>query len=779
MAYRSQIPKYIDLKTNGRLFPSWVLANFKKYKLPEIIKKAGEDPCNVQDAKLELKKYQEFLTKYMDYKGNQRDILIYHGLGAGKSRSTINIYNMLYNYTPGWNVFILLKATLKDHPWMTELEAWLSSDEKDFRFKNIVFISYDSPTADKQFLDAIKNVDSSKKSLYIIEECHNFIRNVYSNINSRQGKRAQVIYDYILQDKKENEGVRVIALSGTPAINKPYELALLFNLLRPGAFPKSETQFNQLYITASGYRTINSAQKNLFQRRILGLVSYYIGSTPDNFASKTIHYIDVEMSDYQKDIYNYFREIEDQAERKRRQKQSSQSSYNTYTRQACDFVFPAISQQVTGENRPRPNKFRLTEKEAENIEEAKDAGKIRFEKGTEKYLNVQKYLKAMETYINSFDDYLRERQQQDDKSGHTIIKDFETFHNKYNNDFNEFNRKESVKSKLYMGMYDCSAKMVNIIFNIFRSKGPVLVYSNYVLMEGLEVFKIYLKYFGFSKYVNDTDGEDDFRYVEYHGGVDADERRTNIDAINRLENKTGKLIKIMLISPAGSEGISLKNIRQVHIMEPYWHEVRITQMIGRAVRLCSHKDLPMADRHVDVFRYKSVLKDDAKMTTDQEIEALARSKETLIQSFLDAVKEVAVDCKLNMNHNMISEEYKCFQFDEPSLFDDQIGPAYKEDMFDDMKIGNGTNNPNSTIVRIKVKKIKAVKQLTPEDEQGNAKYSDVNTYWFNPDTGVVYDLDLHYAVGKVGFDDDNLLLKMDKDVYIINKLVPIPLIDGQ
>ena len=28
-------------------------------------------------------------------------------------------------------------------------------------------------------MDAIKNVDSSKKSLYIIDEVHNFIRNVY------------------------------------------------------------------------------------------------------------------------------------------------------------------------------------------------------------------------------------------------------------------------------------------------------------------------------------------------------------------------------------------------------------------------------------------------------------------------------------------------------------------------------------------------------------------------------------------------------------------------
>ena len=68
-------------------------------------------------------------------------------------------------------------------------------------------------------MDAIKNVDSSKKSLYIIDEVHNFIRNVYSNVSSGIGKRAQNIYDYIIQDKRDNPDTRVVLLSGTPAIN--------------------------------------------------------------------------------------------------------------------------------------------------------------------------------------------------------------------------------------------------------------------------------------------------------------------------------------------------------------------------------------------------------------------------------------------------------------------------------------------------------------------------------------------------------------------------------
>jgi hypothetical protein len=299
-----------------------------------------------------------------------------------------------------------------------------------------------------------------------------------------------------------------------------------------------------------------------------------------------------------------------------------------------------------------------------------------------------------------------------------------------------------------------------------------------VLMEGLQIFKIYLKYFGFGPLDTKTSGVDDFRYAEYHGGIDQKQRKVNLDLFNVPENHHGKICKIMMISPAGAEGISLYSVRQVHLMEPYWHEVRMVQMIGRALRICSHKYLPKDERHVDIYRYKSVRAGGGKWTTDQYIEDLARGKEGLIQSFLDAMKEASIDCVLNKAHNSLIQDYKCFQFDEPSLFEDQIGPAYKEDIHDDMKMDNGSNSTKSQTLRIKVLKIRAVKQLTPSNsDESKIKYSMPDNYWYNPDTGVVYDYELHYAIGKIGYDDDNLPKKLDKDTYIINKLIPIPMID--
>lgn len=766
---------YIDLKINGRLFPSWVVANFKKYKLPPIVINPNKDPCDTKDTTKELRLYQQFLMKYMDFKGNQRDVLIYHGLGSGKTSSAINIYNALYNYNPMFNVFILIKASLKG-TWLKELQQWLTKDEYEFRYKNIIFIHYDSPFADKNFMDAIKSSDSSKKNLYIIDEVHNFIRNVYSNISSTSGKRAQVIYDYIIQNKKEDPDTRVVLLSGTPAINNPFELALLFNLLRHNIFPKSETQFNQLFVSESSYPTLNNTNKNLFQRRIMGLVSFYIGSTPDLYATKTLHYVDIPMSSYQQDVYTTFEEYEEKLARKMKNRDTKGPSlYKSYTRQACNFVFPQISQHINGEARPRPNKFRISERDAMKLEEGKDL--LKTEKG-DKILDVSKYVHAMQTFIDGFVAYLDSVNKKDIAAKHTIMDDLKVYEKKYNGNFKEFDEKEKNKSELYKIIRTSSGKMLCIIFTLMISPGPVLVYSNYVLMEGIQIFKILLKYFGFYNYMEKYKLEPGkLGYVEFHGGIkELSDRYKGMEAFNQTENKDGNLIRIILISPAGSEGLSLKNVRQVHIMEPYWNEVRINQMIGRAVRQCSHRDLKMEDRHVDIYRYKSVRKTGDKWTSDQYIEDIARSKDGLIQSFLDAVKEVAIDCTLDKNHNMLLHEYKCFQFDEPSLFNKYVGPAYKDDVYDDMKIDNGSNSTKSMSVKIKVMKIKAVKQLTPPSENEKMEYSKSADYWYYPKSGTVYDFDLHYAIGKIAIDDNNIPLKLDKDTYIIDKLIPIPII---
>lgn len=114
---------------------------FHKYKsmdLPAL--KDDEDPCQKQQQRT-FKNYQQFVQQYLGYNSLYQSILVYHGLGSGKTVTGIGVYNALFNHFEGWNVFVMIKATLKNDPWIKDLKSWLN---KDKMMKNIHFISYDA-----------------------------------------------------------------------------------------------------------------------------------------------------------------------------------------------------------------------------------------------------------------------------------------------------------------------------------------------------------------------------------------------------------------------------------------------------------------------------------------------------------------------------------------------------------------------------------------------------------------------------------------------------------
>jgi hypothetical protein len=113
----------------------------------------------------------------------------------------------------------------------------------------------------------------------------------------------------------------------------------------------------------------------------------------------------------------------------------------------------------------------------------------------------------------------------------------------------------------------------------------------------------------------------------------------------------------MLISQSAAEGVNLVGVRQVHILEPYWNEVRIRQVIGRAARNDSHSHLPAAERRVTVRRYVSSLTEarhrgdrtlkavDRGLTSDEIVMRLAAAKMELVGQFQDALERSAIDCR--------------------------------------------------------------------------------------------------------------------------------------
>jgi hypothetical protein len=144
------------------------------------------------------------------------------------------------------------------------------------------------------------------------------------------------------------------------------------------------------------------------------------------------------------------------------------------------------------------------------------------------------------------------------------------------------------------------------------------------------------------------------------------------------KNMYGDIIKVLMITSSGAEGINLKNTRYVHIVEPYWHMVRVQQVIGRARRICSHDELPIELQTVKVFIYittysakqkksedyielhlidKSKINTEEIVTTDESLFEMAERKDRINQKLLDAVKSSAIDCKL---YNKSGSGYLCY-----------------------------------------------------------------------------------------------------------------------
>lgn len=203
-----------------------------------------------------------------------------------------------------------------------------------------------------------------------------------------------------------------------------------------------------------------------------------------------------------------------------------------------------------------------------------------------------------------------------------------------------------------------SPKFYRIIRKIKRCSGTVFVYSNFKEFAGIKTFIKVLEHYGFKNYSKHGEGKK--RFAVWSGDEKLSKKEEIRSVFNMQENYNGSRIKVLLGSPAIKEGVTLLRVQQVHVMEPYWNESRLEQVIGRAIRYCSHKDMPIDKRLVKVYIYIAVSPKD-ESTIDQYIHHLADRKNKLVKQFELAMKEIAVDCTLNKYANSYpgEEPIKC------------------------------------------------------------------------------------------------------------------------
>ena len=845
-------PFYLN---NREKFVDFITNIFSKY---ESELSENETSCsNKDDLKFSLMGHQKIIKDYISKYTPYRGLLLYHGLGSGKTCSSIAIAEGLKTDK---KVIVLTPASLrmnyveelkkcgddiykKNQYWefipsnnietINELAnilslpsefvkkqggAWLVNVKKTPNFENLnnkekknldeqlntmirnkyKFINYNGLRNDSLDILSLNNtINPFDNKVVIIDEAHNFVSRIVNKIDKKYDKKnlplSIKLYNYLLAATNS----RIVMLTGTPIINYPNEIAILFNIIRGKirtisfelnintdnkitkdffnkifGFKKSNLKFklsknnvmdyfdydsknftltitrnpfgfvniinNNLYdgiqlnengniddndfvkiidkllkkyniniiknsIKKVTYKALpdkldefksyfidnnnNFINRNLFKKRILGLTSYFsdMQSLMPKYDKDTdFHVIKIDMSDYQFGIYENIRIQERKLEKKIKKQNpnelfdESPSTYRIFSRSYCNFVFPKNIKRPLPENKLTDNPELLKNIDEDDL----DA------------LSVDEKIDNIDGRYDPTDEKLKDNPNYEKRIKSALIQ--------LNNDKDIYLTKEGLK--IY------SPKFLNILENIQdpEYKGLHLIYTQFRTLEGIGILKLVLEANGFTQFkitlinkewVLDISKENIGKpmFALYTGTETAEEKEIIRNVFNgawkfiptslskqlyaiSTNNLYGEIIKTLLITASGAEGISLKNVRYVHVTEPYWHPVRVNQVIGRARRICSHEDLPENERTVKVFLYlmkftdKQInsndaielrLKDRGKIdknkpvSSDELLYEISTLKEELTNKILHNIKESSIDCFIHSKNN---KNLTCYTF---------------------------------------------------------------------------------------------------------------------
>jgi len=461
----------------------------------------------------------------------------------------------------------------------------------------------------------------------------------------------------------------------------------------------------------------------MFKRRILGLTSYFRsaqeGLMPKYDKKTDFIVIKIPMSPHQFTKYEEARKAERKVEKNNAMKrgkkkaddlfQDESSTYRIFSRLFCNFVFPypVINRPMPSGDENLENAILTENNDEDDIDLTTDEDK----------LAIGKY--------DADEIYSTEQQQADqppapaDTEGADLApavklskKEKNALYDKAVSLALEKLDKNKDKYLTPEALQIYSPKFLNILENVKDQShvGLHLIYSQFRTLEGVGILKLILEANGFTQFklvkednkwkigIAEED-KDKPTFALYTGTESTEEKEIVRNIFNgnwklvspeissvlqakANNNMYGEIIKVFMITASGAEGISLENVRYVHITEPYWHPVRTEQVIGRARRICSHKSLPEELQTITVFMYLMTLSEEQKksndavelrikdkskrdnstpITTDEALYEIATIKEEVSAQLLLSVKESSIDCAIHSKFGA-KEQLQCFSF---------------------------------------------------------------------------------------------------------------------
>lgn len=681
-------PDINDEEFQEKIFKKKEFFNYQIKHIPEINNYNDLSEYRKKStSQFKLAEYQQMLANFFNPDTPYNALLLFHGLGTGKTCCAINIASRFYDQIKKYNtrIHIIVPGPLIKDNWIKEIKNSECSNLNNANEKQIFelfnIMSYKSfnrrvlgeKIRNKEIgqgkykknekgeilrNEAFNKINTLDNTLLIIEEAHNITGN-----------------DYALAIKKiiaVSKNLKVLLLTGTPMKNSADDILDLLEIMNIAnknykKIPPIFTGFNHtLDFTENGEKEL--------RKQLKGKISYIAGGDKYLFAirndvgiiPKSLKFTKVIPIKFNDDQYNFYKNVY----------KENNNGLEKHSSDVCNFIFP----NLFFNNKKSNIEFvygvdgmeKVINNAINNRKEFNDALKNYIEKKINKKIN------------NEFNQNL-------------IYVDNKILTGKFL--FNDY-------LKLFSPKFHQALNNINQLVEGKKGAKTAFIYSNLVAI-GLNMFKQVLIQNGYIEFIDNKEktinkANDDticyycgIKKIEHNNknhtyypasfivitgennddDIDLDERNKQRDIIDNVfssnENKEGKFIKLILGSKVISEGYNTRNLMEVHILDVYYNFARVDQVVGRAIRKNSHKYLYNETNPypiVNVYKYCMIANNP---TNEELLYQKAEKKHAMIKYVEHLIKQEAIDKYLNYEWNN-RKINKCISLKHGQEYDNQI-----------------------------------------------------------------------------------------------------------
>lgn len=658
-----------------------------------------ENSCN---SDYSIKPHQNFLKNFVTKESPYKSLLIYHGVGVGKTCSGLTIaenFRDMYarkdkrililcskNIQIGW------KKTIYDpEKGISQCtgDAFIDTEAKTGREVNKLVKQYYEIMAYQSFSNYVKRMisqyvqrlpledreqgriqcikDYFSDRLLIIDEVH--------NIRDEQGSEMRDAVKTIEQVITYSDNLRLVLLTATPMYNRSTEILWILNMMLLN--DKKPTIHKKDVFDSDGELTGQGS--SILERVSQGYISYLRGENPITFPLRLYpHHLKHKQGQRVFPYYNKNKQI---------------SIINKLHKPSLNLVGGKIQ-----------DKFKFLELLGSKLQGLQNivymqAIKNLIENTPDLNIDVRGDMNPIldNIMLTQITDIVypieQDKLEENIKSGDITLDDLygtTGLKNCMNKRGNKYSYKKKVLDK-YGPIFDkdllpnFSSKIATIIDLVDNSEGIVFIYTNFI-DSGITPLQLSLEQNGYKKHTGEIhlqypefkssskqytckreplsyDGlpkskvEDKFqqgKFMVIDGSTNKKTLQEQLKIVSSKENSQGQKIKVILGTVVASEGLDFKRIRSIHILDPWLHLNRIEQTVGRGIRFCSHADLKDEDKNVITYLHTATLSNDRE-SIDTSIYRYAEKKSLHIGEIENILKKTAVDRYLYKDVNVINQ----------------------------------------------------------------------------------------------------------------------------